>query len=185
MPGAKTTRGRPNRGERDVFEAVGSNPCDALAGALGRSEVLLHQRLDLFTRDRWRPRARRCGPTLDRVDDQGQSASGLQHGVHRLGDTSFACPVEGLPERNHSVRSRRRPREVLGQGSDPADVRDAPFAGNPAPFGEHRWVGVEADRLLEQMGESYREDAGAGAGVEEPPAPIQIQLLGENSLQFG
>lgn len=76
------------------------------------------------------------------------------------------------------------PREVLGQGLDPADVRDAPFLDGPATFGEHRRVGVEADRLLEQVGESDGEDAGAAAAVEEPPAPVQTQFLGENGLEL-
>jgi hypothetical protein len=67
---------------------------------------------------------------------------------------------------------------------DPADVRDALFVGGSATFGEHGWVGVEADRLLEQVGDSDREDAGAAASVEESPAPIQIQLLDENSLEL-
>jgi hypothetical protein len=67
---------------------------------------------------------------------------------------------------------------------DPADVGDASFVGDPATFGEHGWVGVEADRLLEQVGDSDGEDAGAATSVEEPAAPIQIQLLAENSLEL-
>jgi hypothetical protein len=43
--------------------------------------------------------------------------------------------------------------------------------GSPSAFGEHGWVGVEADHLLEQVGESDREDAGSAAGVEEPSLP--------------
>jgi hypothetical protein len=127
--------------------------------------------------------------TLDGVDDQGQGAAWRQHAwrqhvVHGLGDTGFVRPVEGLTEGHHSVRPRCRPREVLGHGLDPADVRDAPFVGGSATFGEHRRVGVETDRLLEQVGESDGEDARSAASIEEPAGPVQIQFLAEHSLEL-
>lgn len=92
--------------------------------------------------------------------------------------------MEGLAEGNQPVRSRCCSGEVLGQGLHPANVRDAALVGDPIAFGEHGWVRVEADRLLEQVGEADGEDAGAAAGVEEPAAPVQIQFLGENSLEL-
>jgi hypothetical protein len=76
------------------------------------------------------------------------------------------------------------PGEVFGEGVDPADVRDALFLGSSATFGEHGRVGVEADHLLEQVGEPDSEDARAAPAVEEPPDPIQIQLLAEDSLEL-
>jgi hypothetical protein len=115
------------------------------------------------------------------VDDQRQGAAWLQHVVHHFGYTGFVRPVKRLAEGNQSVRSRCRPRQVLGHSLDPADVRDAPFLGDPATFSEHGWIGVEADRLLEQMRDSDSEDARPAASVEEPSAPIQIELPGENT----
>jgi len=43
--------------------------------------------------------------------------------------------------------------------------------GGSATFGEHRRVGVETDRLLEQLGEPDGQDAGAAPAVEEPATP--------------
>jgi len=59
-----------------------------------------------------------------------------------------------------------------------------PFVGDPATLGEHGRVGIQADRLLEQVGEPDSKDAGTATSIEEPPAPIQIQLLAENSLEL-
>jgi hypothetical protein len=39
------------------------------------------------------------------------------------------------------------------------------------------WV-VEADCLVEQRRETDGKDAGAAAGVQEPPTPIEAQLVG-------
>jgi hypothetical protein len=61
---------------------------------------------------------------------------------------------------------------------------DPSLLGDPAAFGEHGRVGIEADRLLEQMGEPDREDARPAAAVEQPPAPVEPQLLGENGLEL-
>jgi hypothetical protein len=76
------------------------------------------------------------------------------------------------------------PGKVLGEGLDPADIRDAPFVGGSTTFSEHGRVGVEADRLLEQMGEPDGEDAWPATSIEEPAGPIQIQFLAENSLEL-
>ena len=70
------------------------------------------------------------------------------------------------PKVTSSVRPGCRPGKVLGPGLDPADVRDASFPGGPAALCEHGRVGVEADRLLEQVGEPDGEDAGAAPAVE-------------------
>jgi hypothetical protein len=51
-------------------------------------------------------------------------------------------------------------------------------------LGEHGGVGVEADRLLEEMREPDGEDAGTAAAVEEPAASVEPQLLGENGLEL-
>ena len=75
--------------------------------------------------------------------------------------------------------------EVLGDGLHPAEVRDPPLVGHPAALGEHGRVGVEADRLLEQVGEADGEDARPAAAVEQPSAPVQLELLGKNSLELG
>ena len=68
---------------------------------------------------------------------------------------------------------------------DPVDVGDALFRGDPATLGERCRIGVQADRLFEQVGEADREDAGTAANVEEPSGPIQVELRGENSLELG
>lgn len=77
------------------------------------------------------------------------------------------------------------PREVLGEGSDPADVGDALLVGDPATFSEHCWIGIKADRVLEQVGESDSQAARPAANVEEPSASIQIELRSKNSLELG
>ena len=46
------------------------------------------------------------------------------------------------------------------------------------------WVGVEADRLLEQVRESDSDAARAATSIEDPPATVEIQFLGENSLKL-
>jgi hypothetical protein len=97
----------------------------------------------------------------------------------------FVCPVKRLAERNHAVRARCRPREILGEGLDPADVRDASLAGGSATFGEHCRIGVEADRVLEQVGESDGEDPGPAATVEESSGSIKVELGGQDSLELG
>jgi hypothetical protein len=58
-------------------------------------------------------------------------------------------------------------------GLHPAHVRDPLFASDPATFGDHGRIRIEADRLLEQVGESRGEDAGAAASVEEPSSSVQ------------
>ena len=61
------------REDKDVLEAMGSNRRGPLAGALDRSEVLPHQRLDLCVRDRVarapvvRAACRRCGRSSARA----------------------------------------------------------------------------------------------------------------------
>jgi hypothetical protein len=105
------------------------------------------------------------------MHDQGQRAAWRQHLVHRIDDLGFVRPVEGLAEGDQPVGSGRRGREVFGEGLHPADVGDASLVGNAEPFGEHCRVGVEADRVLEQVGEPDGEDPGAAAGVEQPPTP--------------
>lgn len=112
------------------------------------------------------------------MHDQGQRAAWRQHLVHRICDLGFVRPVEGLAEGDQPVGAGRRGREVFGQGLHPADVGDASLVGNAAPFGEH--CRVEADRVCEQVGEPDGEDPGAAAGVEQPPTPVEIELLGEN-----
>ena len=62
-----------------------------------------------------------------------------------------------------------------------------PSWGAPARAGRCQllaWIGVEADRLLEQVGDSDGEDAWSAASIEEPRAPIQIQILAENNLEL-
>ena len=60
----------------------------------------------------------------------------------------------------------------------------ASLGRDPAAFGEHRRIGVEADRVLEEMREPDGEDAGAAAAVEEPPPSVQTELLGEHGLEL-
>jgi hypothetical protein len=91
--------------------------------------------------------------------------------------------VEGLAEGDQPVGARRGAGQLLGQRLDPADVRDPALHRDPPAHGEHRRIGVEPDHLLEQMGEPHREDAGATAGVEEPPAAVQRQLPLQQSLE--
>ena len=128
---------------------------------------------------------RRCGPPVDGVHYQRQRPTWLQHVVHRLGNTGFVRPVERQAEGNYSVLSRCRPRELLGESLDPADVGHALFARGPATFSEHCWIGIEANRALEQVGESEGEDAGPAADVEEPSGPIEGEVGGENGLELG
>src|SRR5918992_5925819 len=118
------------------------------------------------------------------MHDQSNGAARFQHVVNRRGYTGFVRPVEGLAEGNQPVWPGHRPRKVLGSGSHPADVRDAQIVGDPATLGEHGWVGVEADSLLEQVRESDSNAARAAASIEEPPATVQTQFLGENSLKL-
>jgi hypothetical protein len=110
-------------------------------------------------------------------------AARLEHVVHGLGDAGLVRPVEGLPERDQAVRPGRRLGKLLCAGANPAHVREAARVGGATALGEHRRVGVEADRLLEQMREPDRGDAGAAAAVEEPPAPVEPELLGEHGLE--
>ena len=86
----------------------------------------------------------------------------------------------------HTVegRPRRGLRKVLGRRFHPPDVRDPSFVGDPPAFGEHRRVGVEADHILEQVGEPDGENAGPAAAVEQPPMPVQPQFLRENGLEL-
>lgn len=44
--------------------------------------------------------------------------------------------------------------------------------------------GVEANHLLEEVGESDGENAGPAPRVEKPPGPIQGKFLGENCLEL-
>jgi hypothetical protein len=57
--------------------------------------------------------------------------------------------------------------------------------GDPATLSDHGWIGVEANRVLEQVSESDGQDAGTAATVEEPSGPIQTEFRGENSLELG
>ena len=67
---------------------------------------------------------------------------------------------------------------------DPANVCDPTLVGDPAALGEHRGVGVEPDRLLEQIREPDGEIARPAAAVEQPPAPVQPQLLREHRFEL-
>ena len=102
-----------------------------------------------------------------------------------MGPRRRPAPTCRTPSRLHGPRpssgrtSRRQPfgthprsrGQIFRPGLHPADVRDALSVGEAATFGEHGRVGVEADRLLEEVGESNGEDARAAANVEEPPLP--------------
>jgi hypothetical protein len=68
---------------------------------------------------------------------------------------------------------------------NPPDVRDASLICDPAAFGEHGWVRVEADCFLKQVGESDGEDARAAPNIEQAPAPIETFFIGENRLKLG
>lgn len=118
------------------------------------------------------------------MDDQGEGAARLHHVVHDLRDAGLVRPVEGLPEGDQPIRSRRRRRKLLGAGLNPADVPDAAFFGGSAPLREHRGVGVEPDRLLEHPGQPDGEAPRTAAAVQEPPGPVEAQLLRENSLEL-
>ena len=91
--------------------------------------------------------------------------------------------MERLSEGDQPIRSGCSFGKVLGQGFNPADVRDPQFVGSLPTFGEHRWIGIETDRLLEQVSKADGENPRAGAGIEESPAPVQIKFLGENGLE--
>jgi hypothetical protein len=98
-------------------------------------------------------------PKRPRAADRGHSRQPLAilEALDGLSDTQLDGTelIAGpLPVGGTLGHSRRRPGEVLRQGSDPARVRDAPFVGDPATFDAHRWVGVKSDRLLEQVGKS-------------------------------
>ena len=50
------------------------------------------------------------------------------------------------------------------------------------PLGDHRRIGIQADGVLEQVGQSYGKDAGTAPDVQEPSAAIQAEFLNEQSL---
>ena len=58
-------------------------------------------------------------------------------------------------------------------------------SGGPATLGDHRRIGVKADGVLEQVGQSYGEDAGTAPDVQEPSAAVQAEFLSEESLEPG
>ena len=95
------------------------------------------------------------------------------------------CPVERLAERDQSVRPGRHRGKLLGPGLDPGDVREAPLLGGPATLDDHRRIGVKADGVLEQAGQSYGKAAGTAPDVQEPSAAIQAEFLCEESLEPG
>jgi hypothetical protein len=75
---AKSSRRSPNRcGAED--ERLSSFWHGAMAGAPCRSEILLHQRLDLIVGERRQPRVWWPRPPCHRVGDECQRAAGLQH----------------------------------------------------------------------------------------------------------
>ena len=53
------------------------------------------------------------------------------------------------------------------------------------PLGDHRRIGIQADGVLEQVGQSYGKDAGTAPDVKEPSAAIQAEVLSEESLEPG
>ena len=185
MPGAKITCGEPNRVRtRTSSKRWVRTGARALADPRRRAEVLRDQRPDLSARDGRRPGARRLESALDRVHDQSQGTTGLEHVVHHLGDAGLVRPVEGLAERHQPKGARCGRRKLLGQRLDPVDVRDAPFVGEATSLGEHCRIGIETDRFLEEVGEPEREDAGPAAAVEEPSRSVQAELRGENCFEL-
>jgi hypothetical protein len=53
------------------------------------------------------------------------------------------------------------------------------------PLGDHRRIGIQADGVLEQAGQSYGKDAGTAPDVQEPSAAIQAEVLSEESVELG
>jgi hypothetical protein len=183
--GTKNCCGTPKRVRgQHILEAVISFWSDALAGAPGRPEIFLHQRLDLIVRDRRHPRVWWPGPPGHRVDDQCQRTAGLQHVVDRLGRPLLVGPVEGLAEGHQPVRPRRGRGQVLGQALDPPDVHDCFFLGCAAALREHADVRVQTDRLPEQMSEADDKQARAAADIQKPAVSTQTRLLRQDSLQL-
>ena len=102
-----TTELRPGQ---HVFEAVSSFRGDALAGAPGRSEILLHLR------------------------------PGFHYVVDGLGHPPLVGPVEGQTEGHQPVRPSRDRGQVLGQALDPQNVPDCLFRGGAAALRKHAGV---------------------------------------------
>jgi hypothetical protein len=157
----------------------------ALAGAPGRSEILLHQRPDLVVRDRRHARVCRPGPPRHRVDDECQRTAGLQHVVDRLGHLLLVGPVEGLAEGHQPVWSWRGRRQVLGQALNPPDVHDSFFLGCATALRKHAGVRVQTHRLREQVSEADSQHARAASDIQEPAVPVETRLMHQDGLEFG
>jgi len=119
------------------------------------------------------------------MPDEDQGAARLHHVVHRLGHRNLVGPVERLAERDQPVRPWRHRGKLLGPGLDPGDVREAPLLGGPATLDDHRRIGVKADSVLEQVGQSYGKAAGTAPDVQEPSATVQAEFLSQESLELG
>jgi hypothetical protein len=95
--------------------------------------------------------------------------------------------------------------DVHARGKPVEQGRQAVFelAGQGGqPPGRHRWltviefggiivvaftlaVGVQADRLVNEMSEADGEHARTAAGIQQPAGPVQTRLLGQDRFEPG
>lgn len=110
--------------------------------------------------------------------DLDDGALGIEHLPDGGGHPRSVHPVERLTEADHS-NGAEGPGEVLRPHPDPAGIGDLFLRGCSLGLGQHAGIWVEPDDALEELGEEQGDGARPATDVEEAPATIQVEVLGE------
>src|SRR5918992_1275614 len=90
--------------------------------------------------------------------------------------------------RSPATTRRRGPAKPAASMISPSPLGDVWRVPWPPRLGSrllhHVRVRVETDHLLVQRREQERDLAGAGADVEQPPAPVEVELLLEGAREL-
>ena len=106
-------------------------------------------------------------------------AIAIEHLSDGCGHPGSVHPVKGLAEADDS-EGAEGPGEFLCSHLDPVGILDFFLCGSALSLGQHPRIWVESSDTLEEVGEEQSDSARPATDVEEAPAAIKVEVLGES-----
>ena len=104
-------------------------------------------------------------PARVRVADQRQRTTWLDDVIDGFRDLLAVGPVERLAERYELERPQIKRGNTLAARLHPPNIVDPCFGGATYPFGQHLSVGIEANDLVEAVGQLDSEYTRAASDI--------------------
>ena len=106
-------------------------------------------------------------------------AIGIEHLSNGCGHPRPVHPVERLAEADDSEGAEGSG-EFLCSYLDPVGILDFLLCGRALGLGQHLRIRVESSDALEEVGEEQSDSARPATDVEQAPATIEVEVLGES-----